>query len=309
MTPQIDMRDAFFDEIYEIGRSDKNVVFLTDDMDAFSLRRFKADMPGQFINVNVAEQGMINTAAGLAMCGKKVFAYGIASFVTMRCYEQIKVNIASMRLPVTIIGVGPGFSFEFDGPTHHGTQDVAIMRAIPEMTIFNLSDTSVASRAARLAYMSEGPVYVRLDKGAFPILSQEDEDFLTGFRVVKPLADINIVSTGYMTPIAVSVTEELASRSLDVGLVDLYRLKPVGDLFYESVLAVSERVVTLEESASTGGLGTIVCELLADHGRPIRVTRLASKDKQFVSYGRRSWFHGQNGIDRASVVNAILSGK
>ena len=301
----IDMRDAFFDEVYNLGEQDRNVVFLTDDMDAFSLMRFKADMPNQFFNINVAEQNMINLATGLALCGKKVFVYGIASFVTMRCFEQIKVNLGSLNLPVTIIGVGPGFSFEFDGPTHHATQDVAMMRTIPEVTIYNLSDISLATAAAHLAYRSSGPVYVRLDKGTFPILSDELEDFSQGFRVLKPLQDINIVSTGYMTPQALLVANELKKRSVHVGVVDMYRLKPIDPVFFHQVLAQSREVITVEESSYVGGLGSSVCEILADYGGDAKVRRFASDDKQFLSYGHREWFHTLNSLDITSVTNAI----
>ena len=107
----IDIRDAFFDEIYDIASKDKNVIFITADADAFSLRRYKRDFPEQFINVGVAEQNMVLIAAGLALSGKKVFVYSIIPFITMRCYEHIKANICSMDLDVTIIGCGAGLSF------------------------------------------------------------------------------------------------------------------------------------------------------------------------------------------------------
>ena len=303
----IDIRDAFFDEIYRIGSRDRNVVFLTDDMDAFSLRKFRQDFPTQFINVGVAEQNLVNLAAGLATCGKRVFAYGIASFVTMRCFEQIKVNLCSMNLPVTIIGVGAGFSFGFDGPTHHGTQDIAIMRALPEMTIYNPSDISLASACAQLAYKSHGPVYVRLDKGRFPVLSSEADDFSEGFRVLKPLQDINIVSTGFMTPRTLFIATELEKRSIYVGVVDLFRLKPIGERFILKVLGRSKEIVTVEENSIVGGVGTIVAEVLADNQMNIRLRRVAAQDKQFIQYGSREWFHATNRLDEASIVASFLS--
>ena len=110
----IDIRDAFFDELYDIAEKDRNVVFLTADMSAFSLERFKKDLSHQYINVGVSEQNMISIAAGLALSGKVVFVYAITPFVTMRCYEQIKVDISGMRLPVTIIGAGLGFTYSSD---------------------------------------------------------------------------------------------------------------------------------------------------------------------------------------------------
>jgi len=148
----IDIRDAFFDEIYKCAAKDKNVIFIAADMDAFSLRKYKKDLPDQYINIGVAEQNMIAVAAGLALCGKKVFLYAIIPFITFRCLEHIKVNICSMNLPVAIIGVGSGLSFGFDGPTHHAVQDIAVMRVLPEIEILNPSDSASSALCARRAY-------------------------------------------------------------------------------------------------------------------------------------------------------------
>ena len=302
---EVDIRDAVFDRVYELGAKDRNLIVLTDDMDAFGLRRFKRDFPDQYVNIGVAEQNMINLAAGLATCGKQVFAYGIASYVTMRCFEQIKVNLCSMHLPVTIVGIGTGFSFEFDGPTHHGNMDVAVMRSLPEITIYNPSDITFASACVDLAYESEGPVYIRLDKGKFPVLSEEGSDFSDGFRVVKPLREVNVVSTGFMTAQTLLAAEALEERGVSVGVVDLYRLKPISDAFCSTLLESSQQVVTVEESSIIGGVGTIVAEVLAEAGSSIRVSRLAVPDKQFLEYGSREWFHTKNGLDPASLVEAI----
>ena len=166
----IDIRDAFFDEIYDIASRDRDVIFITADTDAFSLRRYKKDFPDQFINVGVAEQNMVAVSAGLALSGKKVFIYAIIPFITIRCCEHIKVNICSMNLPVAIIGAGAGLSFGNDGPTHHAMQDIAVMRILPEITILNPCDGPSAAACARIAYESNTPVYVRIDKGEFPAL-------------------------------------------------------------------------------------------------------------------------------------------
>ena len=141
----IDIRDAFFDELYEIAKEDKEVLFLTADMGALSLEKFKRDLPSQYINVGIAEQNMISVAAGLTLGGKKVFVYAIAPFITQRCYEQIKIDLACMRLSVTIIGAGAGIAYNSDGFTHHATQDIAIMRALPGMIILNPADSVTAA--------------------------------------------------------------------------------------------------------------------------------------------------------------------
>ncbi|MBI2870515.1 MAG: 1-deoxy-D-xylulose-5-phosphate synthase [Candidatus Omnitrophica bacterium] len=300
-----DVRDAFFDEVYTIGGQDKDFVFLTDDMDAFSLRRFKQDFPSQFVNIGVAEQNMINLAAGLSLCGKKVFVYGIASYVTLRCFEQIKVNLCSMNIPVTIIGVGAGFSFSFDGPTHHGTQDIAVMRTLPEITLYNPSDSSAASRCAWLAYEGKGPVYVRLEKGVYPSLGYGEDELADGFKIVRPLQGLNIVSSGFMTHEALRLAEGLKKRDVRAGVVDLFRLKPVRETFLAKVVEKSKVLVTVEDNSLVGGIGTIVGEILADAGVSIRLKRIGVRDKQFLHYGSRAWLHQLNGLDAESLLASV----
>ena len=201
-----DIRDAFFDELYIKGSQNKDIVILSADMDAFSLRKFSKDFPEQYINVGVSEQNMINIAAGLALSGKIVFCYSIASFATMRCFEQIKVNICSLNLPVSIIGAGAGFSFGYDGPTHHGHQDLSSMRLIPEMTILELSSNDkyslfipngfahgylVLSDTATVAYLQSNDYNPDYDKSINPLsldfkwplnellLSEKDKDAIS----------------------------------------------------------------------------------------------------------------------------------
>jgi len=160
-----DPRDAFFEELLAVASKDKDVILLTADMGAWGLSKFKASLPNQFINVGVAEQNMVSVAAGLALGGKKVFIYTIASFATQRCYEQIKIDLCQMKLPVTIIGAGPGLSYGSDGPTHHATNDTAIMQALPDMIITTVQTAKDAEEAVEIAYRSDTPVYVRLARG------------------------------------------------------------------------------------------------------------------------------------------------
>ncbi|MFA4905603.1 MAG: transketolase C-terminal domain-containing protein [Candidatus Margulisiibacteriota bacterium] len=298
---KVDIRDAFFDEIYNIAAGDKDVIFITADADAFSLRRYKKDFPGQFLNVGVAEQNLISVAAGLALSGKKVFVYAIIPFITLRCYEQIKVNICSLNLPVTIIGVGSGLSFGNDGPTHHAMQDIAVMRILPELVILNPADAASAQACAKTAYRASSPVYVRIDKGMFPEFYSRNEDLTQGFKVLREVAETTIVSTGYMTKVAM----EIADQMPDVGVIDLFRLKPVeaSELFKQ--LAKAERLISLEENSIVGGLGTILSELLTDNLVNIPLKRIALPDVQSFVYGTREWLHRYYKIDRESVAGVL----
>jgi transketolase len=305
-TAGIDIRDAFFDEVYRLAGSDRNVIFLTADMGALSLNRFKADLRRQYINVGVAEQNLVGIAAGLALAGKKVFIYTIAPFATLRCYEQIKVDICGMRLPVVIIGSGPGITYSSDGPTHHAVQDVAVMRALPEMTILNPADAASASAAARLAYQNAGPVYVRIDKGRPPRLYDADHDFSAGLSRLKPGRDLTIIATGVMVPKAFDVADALASRGIEAGIVDVYRLKPLNEAALLALFAETHRLVTLEEHLLAGGLGSAVAELMADRTIRLPLKRIAIADASCPGYGDREWMHAFYSLDANNITSTII---
>ena len=260
---QLDIRDVFFDRLYELGSQNSNIMIISADMDAFSLRRFANDFPAQYLNIGVSEQNMINVATGLAIAGKIVFCYSIASFATLRCLEQIKVNICSMNLPVTIVGAGAGFSFGYDGPTHHGHQDVSSMRLLPEMSILELSSNDVAQKAVDYAIQTKSPCYIRLDKGLFPDWSDVEADFLKGYRILRPLSKINLICNGYMTRGVLAAADELKKLNYEFGVIDLFRIKPFPETFFQDIVLSSSRLVTIEESCKTGGLGTAAGSLVA----------------------------------------------
>jgi len=304
----VDIRDSYFDKIYEISAIDKNVIFMTADADAFSLKKYKKDFPNRFMNVGVSEQNLINVAAGLALSGKKVFIYAIIPFITMRCYEQIKVNICSMNLPVTIIGSGSGLSFGNDGPTHHAIQDISVMRTLPEITILNPSDNTSTSKCAQLSYESKTPVYVRLDKGTFPDIYNEKDNYSDGLKIIRNLSDINIISTGYMTHIAIDVANYFKRyRNLNVGVIDVYRLKPINKDLLLRYIDTSRIIITIEENSIVGGLGTFISEIITDtqNNRNVILKRIAIPDKQCFDYGDRKWLHKKYEIDENSIIDNI----
>lgn len=291
-----DIRDGYFDTLSSMAVSDDNFIIISDDMDVFGLRSFKELCPHRFINAGVAEQNIINVAAGLASCGKSVYVFGIAPFITMRCFEQIKFNLCSMNLPVTLIGVGSGISFSFDGPTHHGMHDVSIMRTLPEMTIFNPCDAMSAKKCAE--HIPEGPVYVRLDKGRLPTYYCDDDD--TSWKEIQAGDNVCIVSTGYMTQVAVEASCGIEGLSV----IDVCCIKPLLPSILDE-LSTFDHVVVLEENAETGGLGSAILELSSSLDVFLNITRLSLPDQQFLSYGKREWFHKQCGIDAASVSHEV----
>jgi transketolase len=300
--PDMDMRDAFFDSVYEIAARDRNVVFLTADHAAFSLERFKKDMPRQFFNVGIAEQNMVSVAAGLALSGKRVFIYSIANFVTLRCFEQLSVDLGGMKLPVVIVGVGAGFTYSTDGPTHHGTQDVAAMASIPNLAILNCSDVANSQAFGRMAYERDGPTYVRIEKGKFPTLyASANPDFTPGLAIVKEGRDAMIVTSGNLVHTALEAARGLQAEGMHVGVLDLYRIKPLnGPLLIDSLGKVPT-VLTLEDNMMTGGIGGMVGAALCESGSTAAFKRLAIGDQHCFRYGDREWMYAAHGLDARSV--------
>jgi len=303
----VDMRDAFFDEVYKIAKGDPCVIFITADMGAHSLVRFKNDLPEQYINVGVAEQNMVSIAAGLALGGKTVFIYSIVPFVTMRCYEQIKIDLCCMNLPVTIIGAGAGLTYGSDGPTHHAIHDVAVMRTLPEITILNPSDSTMTQAFARISYEAASPVYIRIEKGILPLIyQQKNGDFSDGLAEIKSGDDLTIIATGIMVHHAVKVAEILSQHSVSAGVVDLYRIKPLNADLLLRLADKSKCLVTLEESAITGGMGSAVTEVLSDNSRTIPLKRIAIPDMHCFNAGSRESLQALYGLDTESIVKSIV---
>ena len=301
----IDIRDAFFDKVYELASEDKNIVFLSADADAFSLQKFKKDFPDRYINVGVAEQNMITIATGLALSGKNVFVYAILPFVTMRCYEQIKFNICGMNLPITIVGVGVGYSFDFDGPSHHGVTDIGIMRMLPEMTICNPSTPKMADYYAQVAYKSETPLCVRLDKGSLEELYSTQQNFVCGMNILQKGENLCIVATGREVQRSLLLAEELRKKGLSVGIIDVHQLKPIDEIRFLNELEPYNKVITLEENSLIGGLGSSVAEIFADHGIFKYLKRCSLPDLQCFKSGKRSWLHEQYGFGSSEILKNI----
>ncbi|MBI4394409.1 MAG: 1-deoxy-D-xylulose-5-phosphate synthase [Euryarchaeota archaeon] len=300
-------RDATFEELYKIAVADRDVVVISADMGARKFKEFKRDIPDQFYNVGVSEQNAISVAGGLAVEGKIPFVYGIGNFVTLRCYEQLKVDVACMNLPVTVIGMGAGYVYSIDGPTHHITQDIAVMRCLPGMTIWSPSDYTMAGGIIPLAYRTPGPKYIRLDKGPFtPMYEPDSAEFTQGCGIVRNGTDLTIVATGVMTTQALQVADDLEASGISARVVDVYRLKPVDAPRLASLLDGTARIVTLEEHSIVGGLGSIILETLSDHGIRVPVLRLALPDQYRFEVGSRDYLRRLDGLDRHGVTRKIM---
>lgn len=301
------MRDTFFDALYDIAKKDNKVMLVSADCGAPSLDKFREKLKDQYITVGIAEQNMVSVAAGLAIEGNIVYMYAIAPFVTLRCYEQIKVDICCMNLPVTAIGVGAGLAYDIMGPTHHATEDISIMRALPNMTIFNPSDSIMSEAMARASYELPGPKYVRFDRTGIPdIYTKRSFDIKEGLVNLKSGSDVCIIATGNMVERALKVAQELSKHSIEAGVIDLFRIKPINEKLLLEAIGRSSSVVTLEEHMVTGGIGSAVAEAMADNSLARPILRLGICDEYFFEYGGREVLHCLAKLDRESVTKRII---
>ncbi len=304
----VQQRDAFWGRLYELAKENKDVVVVSADIGAPSLDRFRADLSSQYVDVGIAEQQAIGLSAGLALSGKKPFAYAIAPFISLRCYEHIRIDMGSMNLPVTIVGVGAGVSYDDSGPTHHTVDDLSALRILPNLKIHNITDSVMAKAFAEISCHLDHPNYIRLDRKLSPVIYDEAFDFSQGLNVLTPGSDICIVATGNMVHRAIEAAHELKGKGVDVAVVDIFTLPINAEPFLDSIQAV-KKIVTLEEHTLPGGLGSAVCELLSDHQvlKPVKRIGMDFSKGYCYKYGGREHIQSLYGLDKKSVVDAIFA--
>ncbi len=299
---KVDSRNAFFDKLVQLAIKDDNVIILSADTDADSLKLFKKKYPYRFINTGVAEQQTINLAAGLALTGKKVFIYSLLPFITMRCFEQIKLNICSLNLPITIIGFGTGLTFSHYGPAGHGVIDIGVMRMLPEMQIFNPCDPVSLEKSADIAYKSKSPTYIRLFKGRESNLVTEKNSFSDGFRIINKGKDICIICTG---TIINSVINAKKKMNHNFGIIDLFKISPIPEQALKKVLKNYRKVITVEDNIYTNGIGSIISEINTDNKLGLKIKKMALKNEQCFKYGDIQWLLKQYHLDEKNIIKGI----
>lgn len=301
------MRESFFKTLYNLAKKDKKVVLIAADTGALYHDKFKENLSYQYLNAGVSEQNMIGVAAGLALSGRIVYVYGIIPFVTMRCYEQIRVDICSMDLPVTIVGIGPGLDYSTLGLTHHAPEDITIIGALPGMKIYNPCDDLTAGLCVRACYKQAGPKYVRLDREGGPLVYRriKDINFSDGFFLLKQGKDLYIIATGRMVFRGLEVAKSLSLSGISTGVIDLFRIKPFNEEGIWRVVKDVGYIVSLEEHFVKGGIGGFIAEMLAGKKKRPLLNTLGIDTKFCRGYGERNYLQRLNGLDISSIIDRI----
>lgn len=291
--------------VYNLAKKDTRVVFVGSDLGHSTLADFKAQMPERFFMEGVSEQHLIGFLAGLALSGKIPYFNTIAVFAYRRCLEQLITDIALPNLPVRIIGSGGGLVYTPLGPTHVATDDIAILRTIPNMTIVACADATEMSRFMPQTLNYPGPIYIRLAKGGDPVATPADQRFGIGRAyVIKNGCDIVFFSTGITLSLATDAAALLSKEGIDAAIVHVPTVKPLDTPTILAMIDQVRAVVSIEEGTIIGGLGSAVAELLAESGfdKPKAFKRLGLPDQFTDKYGSQVQQMDHFGLNVANIT-------
>lgn len=303
------MRNAFASTLTKLALEDQRILLLSGDIGNKLFDSFKEQCPGRFFNCGVAEANMTSMAAGMALCGLRPVTYTIASFATVRCLEQIRIDVCYHNLPVIIAGVGAGLSYSELGATHHSCEDIAMMRVLPNMTVICPGDAIEVRLALAAAFKHGGPVYIRLGKKNEPIIHKDDPDFKIGKGVIvrEGGKDVCLLSTGNVLPVVVETANLLATHGIEAQVVSMHTVKPLDECLLKKVFLQFKIVVTIEEHSLIGGLGGSVAEWLSgQRSRKAELLRFGAKDEFIHGAGRQKTARQSAGIDAGSISAEIL---
>ena len=303
--PTFDCRVAFAEELAALARKDPRIVAVCNDsVGSSNLVGFAKEFPDRLVNVGIAEQDMVGVAAGLANGGFVPFVSCAAPFLTGRALEQIKADVAYSDYPVILCGQSPGMSYGELGPTHHSIEDVAWMRALPNMTVIFPADPAETRAALRWAASAGKPAYIRISRFKIPSITPEGQAFEVGKAIeLRPGSDLTLIATGTMVSRALEAAEQLKAKGHQARVLDLHTLKP---LDAEALLRAAKetgRIVTVEEAAVEGGMGSAVAALLAQVC-PVPMRILGIPD--FAPTGETGFLFDHFGLNARGIARAAL---
>lgn len=300
------MRDSFVRTLLTLAQGDPNIELLTGDLGFGVLRPFWEALPDQFLNVGIAEQNMISMAAGMALEGKTVFVYSIGNFPTMRCLEQIRNDCAYPGANVKIVCVGAGFAYGALGMSHHATEDLAVMRALPGVTVFSPADRTEAEAVARAAVKTPGTCYIRLGRGGeAPIHTAALPGPITGLQSVQPGSGVTLLATGDLAQEAVLAAKLLKKKGLTPAVYTVPTVCPIDGRTVLECACNSSLIVTCEEHDVRGGLGTAVAELLAQHSTGAKLVRLGIPEEYCSYVGTQQCLRHRYGLTGEQIARRI----
>ncbi len=301
------MRNTYLRELFLIAKKDKNVLSLVSDNGLIVYDDFKKKLPTQYFNFGISEGNMISAASGMASCGKIPFTYTIGSFLAYRSYEFIRLDVCLQKLNVKIVGIGAGITYGYLGPTHHTTEDIALLRCLPNLTLLSPATPKETKALVEYAYTVNGPVYIRLGNNLPDELYTENMKVIPGkVSIIKHGKDIAIFATGEILYQAVQAAVILKGYDIDAEVISVHTMKPFDKEFIYKTAKKYHHIYSVEEHSIIGGLGGMIAEILIESGYHTKLTRIGLEDCFAVGYGTREQVLKANKLDAESISQKIL---
>ncbi len=303
---KIATRESYGKKLIELGKTNKDIVVLDADLaEATKTSLFKKEFPNRFFDMGIAEQDMMSTAAGMATCGKIPYVSTFAVFAAGRAYDQIRNSICYPKLNVKICATHAGISVGEDGATHQMLEDLSLMRILPNMTVMSVSDDTETRWAVEEISKIEGPVYLRLGRLASPVIYDENQKFEIGKGIqIGNGTDATVIATGLMVSEALKAKEELEQKGINIRVVDIHTIKPIDKELIVKCAKETKRIITIEDHSIIGGLGSSICEVLAEEC-PTKVTRLGMQDT-FGKSGKAEKLLEYFGLDKNGIIKEVM---
>lgn len=301
------MRDTFVRTLVELAKEDKNIELITGDLGFGVLKPFWETVPDQFTNAGIAEQNMTTVAAGMALEGKTVFTYSIGNFPTLRCLEQIRNDCAYHNANVKIVCIGGGFVYGSLGMSHQATEDLAILRALPDVVVMAPADLVEAEECTKALAACPGTAYLRLGRGGEKRIHDHIENFQIGKAIkVRDGKKIAIFSTGAIFEEVNVACQALIEKGYDPAVYTFPTVKPIDKDVVEECAREFEIVVTCEEHNIIGGFGSAVAEIMAEmKEKKAYLLRIGLNDEYSIKVGNQSYLRQQYGMDGKAIVEKI----
>lgn len=304
------MRDTVIRTLIELGKEDKDIELITGDLGFGVLKSFWETLPNQFVNAGIAEQNMTGVAAGMALEGKKVFTYSIGNFPTLRCLEQIRNDCAYHNANVNVICVGGGYVYGSLGMSHHATEDIAILRALPDVTVICPGDPTEAALAVKKIAQTDGTCYLRLGRGGEQNVNTVIKEFEIGKAYkLRDAKDMNkkvaVFSTGAILEETSKACDMLEEQGIAVEQYSFPTVKPIDRAVIEDCASRFDNIFTVEEHNIVGGFGGAVAEVLAECGGKAKLHRIGIDDFYCIEVGSQAYLREQVGINAEGIVKKV----
>ena len=294
------MRMVFTQTLIELAKQDERICLITPDMGYSILDTFQQTFPNRYFNLGITEQNCMSVAAGMALNGLKPYVYSIIPFVVHRCVEQIRVDVSYMNTDVKIVGVGSGFEYGPAGATHHGTEDVSMLRPLPNMEIYAPGDNYEMAEIAKLTSKNNKPTYIRIGRHNHETMNK-GPIVLGKASILEHGKDIALIATGNMLPVVYDFGQELKKDGLNPSIISMHTIKPIDKDCILNLINNNFKIYTFEEHTIIGALGSAVAEVIAESGKGANFKRIGIRDTYSHFVGSAQYIRKQFKLDLQGV--------